>query len=162
MHFQHKIPIHRFFFNFNCTMSFFENAVICAMFTDMRWKFFHCQSIINTLSEDESSVLLKYCVVYCICCVVYCLCCVVYCICCVVYCVCCVVYCVCCVVYCLCCVVYCICCVMYCICCVVYCICCVVYCVCCVVYCTCCVVYCVCAATMEIFQNRISDVSNFF
>ena len=138
MHFQYtsntKYQSTVSFFNFNCTMPFFENAVICAMFTDMKWKSFHCQSIINTLSEDESSVLLKYCVVYCVCCVVYCVCCVVYCVCCVVYCVCC----------------------------VVYCVHCVVYCVCCVVYCICCVVYCVCAATMEIFEKRISDVSNFF
>ena len=102
MHFQHKIPIHSFFFNFSCTMSFFENAVICAMFTDITWKFFRCQRIINTLSEDKSSVLSKYCVAYCICCVAYCICCVAYCICCVAYCICCVVYCICCVVYCIC------------------------------------------------------------
>lgn len=55
------------FFNSNCTTSFFDNGVICAMFTDMNVKCFCCHSIHNTLPTDESSVLVKCCVVYCIC-----------------------------------------------------------------------------------------------
>ena len=47
-------------------MSFFENGVTCGMFAGVILKCFHCHSTQNTQPEDESTVFLKCCVVYCI------------------------------------------------------------------------------------------------